>query len=102
MRRFNVHTLVLLTLSLAASACAQNDPEGTLMLRGVFTGTYSFRTQEQNSGKTGAVATSRDAVEETWDRLTLIFTGRTKWKYRDGVPVEMEDNAQVTLSLIHI
>ncbi|MHB8995665.1 MAG: hypothetical protein ACYC63_10475 [Armatimonadota bacterium] len=98
MRRFNVHTLILLTLSLAASACAQNDPEGTLMLRGVFTGTYAFRTQEQNSGKTGAVTTSRDAVEETWDRLTLIFTGRTKWKYRDGVPVEMQDNAQVTCS----
>ena len=98
MRRLSLYTLTLLALCMAAAAFAQDDPEGTLRLRGVFTGTYSLRESEMDTDKIGAVATSRTLMEETWDRVTLIFTGTTTWKYRDGVPIEMKDNASVSCS----
>ncbi|MGE5530950.1 MAG: hypothetical protein ACM3VW_02375 [Bacteroidota bacterium] len=96
MRRLSLYPLILLALGTAAFA--QDEPEGTLRLRGVFTGTYSFRSTEKNSDKIGAVTTRRDSVNETWDRVTLIFTGTTKWKYRDGLPIEMKDDASVSCS----
>ena len=98
MRRLMLYTLTLLALGMAAAAFAQDDPEGTLRLRGVFTGMYSVRESEMDTGRIGAVATSRTLMEETWDRVTLIFTATTTWKYRDGVPIEMRDNGSVSCS----
>lgn len=98
MHRSILHAMPLLLIGLVATAFAQNDPEGTLQVRVVLRGEYSTRVTEQNSDKIGAVTTGSDRLEETWDRLSLIFNGTTKWKYRDGVPVEMNDQAMITCS----
>ena len=94
--RFN--PVMLMLLGLVVAALAQDDPEGTLCVRAVYTGSYSARSTDEVYGRTGAVVTERVMTDETWDKVTLLLTSTTTWRYKDGVPVEMKDDCRVSCS----
>jgi len=97
MGRFRSYVLTLLLVGLAAGASARMSPRDA--------SGCGPRTPGPTQGaapnwcrQDGAVATERNTVDETWDRVTLILTGNVTWRYRDGVPFEMKEDCRVSCS----
>ncbi len=85
-----------LLIGLSAAAFAQDEPEARLWVRATYTGIYSIHVTGESTNKVGPVTTSVNQADETTERVTLVFSGLTTWRYKDSVPSEMTENCGVS------